>query len=96
MIEKRNNVLFKVNELTGAPIDEIMGRKRCERISTARQLTMWALVTLYGYSTTDVGILMRRNHATVTYAVSHINGGYLGKTIEGFRQKLIEYSHIKH
>lgn len=95
MLEMRNEYMMEISNLTGVPVDEIMGRKRCLNVSTARQLTMWALVTLCGYTDTEVGILMRRNHTTVSYAVTHVNGGYMGKLVEKYRVKLIEYSQLK-
>ena len=92
MFAKRNEYMVLVSNLTGVPVDDIMGGHRCENISTARHLTMWALVTLCGYSHTQTGILMRRNHATITYAVTHINRGYNGKVLERYKNKIIEYN----
>lgn len=87
MIVKRNEMLVLVSNLTGVPVDDIMTNKRCERISTARQLVMWALYDLCCYTTTQVGILMRRNHATITYAVSHVGGRYF----DDIRKQIKDY-----
>ena len=91
MLVKRNEFLVLVSNLTGVPVDDIMTNNRCGRISMARQLVMWALYELCSYTTTQVGILMRRNHATITYAVSHVGGGYYGKEVESIREKIKDY-----
>ena len=88
MIAKRNQVAVLVANLTGVPVDDIMGRCRRQDISTARQLVMWTLVTICGYTHTQTGILMRRNHATVTYAVGWVNKGFGGKEEERLRQEI--------
>lgn len=91
MIARRNEYLVLVSNLTGVPADDIMGNSRCERISTARQLVMWALYVLCGYSTTQVGRLMRRNHATICYAVRHMGYGYFGKEVENYVKQIKDY-----
>ena len=88
MIAKRNQVAVLVANLTGVPVDDIMGRCRRQDISTARQLVMWTLVTICGYTHTQTGILMRRNHVTVTYAVGWVNKGFGGKEEERLRQEI--------
>lgn len=88
MFAKRNRMLVLVCRLTGVPADDIMSRCRRQDIATARQLVMWALVTLCGYTHTQTGILMRRNHATVTNAVRWVNKGYGGKDVERLRQEV--------
>ena len=50
MIEGRNKWLVRVSEVTGVAVDDIMGNQQTDSISQARHLTMWALVTLCGYS----------------------------------------------
>ena len=88
MIEGRNKWLVRVSEVTGVAVDDIMGHRRDENVSTARQLVMWALCELCGYSHTQVGVLMRRNHATVTYGVNHVRWGYNGKKVDKLKEQL--------
>lgn len=88
MLSKRNEFMVLVSNLTGVPVDDMAGRRRCGDISTARQLVMWALVVLCGYTHTEVGRLMRRNHATVTYAVSFVERGYKANKLQPIKQKL--------
>lgn len=92
MIEGRNKWLVRVSEVTGVAVDDIMGNQQTDSISQARHLTMWALVTLCGYSHTQTGVLMRRHHTSVTYAVTHITRGYNGKVLEKYKNKIIEYN----
>ena len=95
MFAKRNEYMVLVSNLTGVPVDDIMGGHRCGEIATARQLVMWALVTLCGYSHTQTGILMRRNHATITYGVNHVGGGYYGNKIQHIRKQIQDYHETK-
>jgi chromosomal replication initiation ATPase DnaA len=90
MIAERNWWLRQVSELTGVAGDDMMTASRIERISMARQLVMWALYEMNCYTTVQTGTLMMRNHATVTYAVGHINGGYCGKNVERIKNELIK------
>lgn len=89
--ETCNEYLVLVSNLTGVAVNDITGSRRHERIAEARQLTMWALVTLCGMTHQQVGILMRRHHRTVTYAVTHVTRGYNGKVLEKYKNKIIEY-----
>ena len=91
MIEKRNEYMVLVSNLTGVPVDDIMGGHRCENISTARQLVMWALYELYGYTTIDIGKLIHRHHTTVTYAVKSVNTGHLPERMERAKQSIITH-----
>lgn len=91
MLANRNELMFHVSNLTGVPVDDIMGNDRNTTTSTARQLVMWALVYLCGYTHTETGILMRRNHATIAYAVSHVGAGYYGKVVENIRKQIKDY-----
>lgn len=88
MIEERNKWLMAVSNITKVAVDDIMGNRRDERVSTARQLVMWALCDLCAYSTTQVGVLMRRNHTTVTYGVNHVRWGYNGKKVDKLKEQL--------
>lgn len=88
MLTKRNKCVMMVSNLTGIPVDDIMSTKRYEAISTARQLVMWALCDLCGYTHTQVGVMMRRDHTTITYAIAHINGGHMGRKVEELKKEI--------
>ena len=88
MVARRNEVAMLVASLTGVPVDDIMGRCRRQDIADARKLVMWTLAVMLGYTRNNVGILMERSHATVTYAVRWVNEGYCGKDVERLRQKI--------
>lgn len=77
-----------VASLTGVPVDDIMGRCRRQDIADARKLVMWTLAVMLGYTRNNVGILMERSHANVTYAVRWVNEGYCGKDVERLRQEI--------
>lgn len=74
MLQKRNKYLVRVAQLTGICGDDIMSNNRSEQVSTARHLVMWALITFCHYSTTEVGILMRRSNSAVIYGTNCVNG----------------------
>ena len=88
MVARRNEVAMLVASLTGVPVDDIMGRSRRQDIADARKLVMWTLAVMLGYTRNNVGILMERSHATVTYAVRWVNEGYGGKDVERLRQEI--------
>lgn len=88
MIEQRIRLLVLVSRLTEVPVDDIMGRCRRQHIADARKLVMWTLAVMCGYTRNNVGILMERSHATVTYAVRWVNEGYGGKEVERLRQEI--------
>ena len=91
MINKRNEYLVLINEITGVSTDEIMGKRRSDEISMARQLLIWTLYELYGYTTIDIGTLVHRHHTTVTYAVKAVNTGHLLERMEEARQKILAH-----
>lgn len=67
MIEERNKYLFRISELTGIPVDDVMGSSRLTDIVTARSLLAWVLTDLCGYTTTQAGVLIRRHYSSVIY-----------------------------
>jgi chromosomal replication initiation ATPase DnaA len=87
-IARRNEVAMLVASLTGVPVDDIMSKCRRQDIADARKLVMWTLAVMLGYTRNNVGILMERSHATVTYAVRCVNEGYCGKDVERLRQEI--------
>lgn len=67
MIKERNKYLVRISELTGIPVDDVMGGSRLMDIVTARSLLAWSLTDLCGYTTTQAGILIRRHYSSVIY-----------------------------
>lgn len=76
MLDNRNRYLTVISRLTDVPSDAILGKSRLTDIVTARHLLMWALTFLCGYSTTAVGIMLHRDHASVVYGRRRINDGW--------------------
>ena len=91
MLDVRNEYLMLIGEITGVPTDDIMSSKRHEDIAMARHLLMWALYSLYGYTTMQIGAMTRRHHTTVTYAVNMVNNTHLPKKMEELKNKIKQY-----
>lgn len=66
-LETCTKYLVRIAELTGIPVDEVMCGRHTAEITDARSLLAWALTDLCGYSTTKVGILIRRHYTSVIY-----------------------------
>lgn len=76
MLDKRNKFMRVVSHITGVPVDDIMSESRVRNVATARMMVMWALHTLCGYTTTAIGVMLRRHYSSVIYAIHMINGGF--------------------
>ena len=76
MLDDRNRYLMVISNLTDVPSDAILGKSRLTDIVSARHLLMWALTFLCGYSTTAVGIMLHRDHASVVYGRHRIEDGW--------------------
>lgn len=87
MIERRNKVLVAVSNLTGVPVDDIMGAGQSDRVVIARYLTMWVLHDIYRFTMMNIGTLMHRHYSTVIYAVKTVNSDTY-KDITNFKNKL--------
>lgn len=60
----------KISEMLGnVTVDEIMGRDRSYRVASARQLTMWFMVTILKMGLSETGREMKRHHAAVRHNV---------------------------
>lgn len=93
IIEKRNQVLTLVSNITGIGVDDILGTCRKDPIVTARHLVMWVLCNHFGVTTINTGLLMHRNSSSVVHAVSVINNDYrkdVKHYIEQIKTKLNE------
>ena len=93
MLDDRNRYLMVISNLTDVPSDAILGKSRLTDIVTARHLLMWALTFLCGYSTTAVGIMLHRDHASVVNGRRRIEDGWrdFDKRVPGIVQILKEY-----
>lgn len=90
MMNTRNRLLVKVCDMVGVSGDDVMSSSRTADVSLARHIMMWALCMLWNYRPTQIGILMRRSHATASYAIRRANTGWLGKRCEPFKARITE------
>ena len=93
MLDDRNRYLMVISNLTDVPSDAILGKSRLTDIVTARHLLMWALTFRCGYSTTAVGIMLHRDHASVVNGRRSIEDGWrdFDKRVPGIVHILKEY-----
>lgn len=80
-----------ISNMTGAPVDDILGTPRKKEVSEARHLLMWTLVTVLGYTPTATGILLHRHRSTVITANEMFSGRFCGKRVEELKQKILDY-----
>lgn len=72
MIDTRDQFLRLVcEELKISPLD-VMSKRRDSRTSMARHLIMWGLHQYTEATTTQIGQLMGRDHATVCYGIGAV------------------------
>lgn len=72
MIDTRDQFLRLVcDELKISPLD-VMSKRRDSRTSMARHLVMWGLHQYTEATTTQIGHLMGRDHATVCYGIGAV------------------------
>jgi chromosomal replication initiator protein len=82
-------VLEAVSKVLGVPRPALDGRRRDKKTATARQTAMYLLREELHLSYSDIGRLLgRRDHSTVTHAVSKIGGDI--NAIPGFRQAVLD------
>ena len=93
MLDNRNRYLMKICFYMDVSSDDVLGKSRLTNIVTARHLLMWALTFLCGYSTTDVGRMLHRDHASVVNGRRRIEDGWrdFDKRVPGIVQILKEY-----
>lgn len=72
MIANRDLYLKVVSHLTSIDATDIMSIKRYRPVVKARFLLMWSLYRLLGYSLTQIGQLIGRNHASIYYGINTI------------------------
>jgi len=92
MLSKRDEYLMLISSITGIPSDDIMGRCRTRDISDARHLLMWALTRLCGYSTTQVGLMVHRDHASVVHSKNFIEflPDFAPLRLHGYKKTLLQ------
>jgi chromosomal replication initiator protein len=82
-------VLGVVSRFLGVPRPALDGRRRDKKTATARQVAMYLLREELHLSYSDIGRLLgRRDHSTVTHAVSKIGGDI--NMIPGLRQVILD------
>lgn len=52
--------------------DDIMGRSRLYPVAVARQLVMWYLVRVLGFSANKAGEMLGRTHVTIGFGLQQI------------------------
>jgi len=65
MIEQ--DIISDVADIYGIKASDILSRRRIRRYSDARTVVCYMLHTNLGLSTTEVGKMLNRTHATVIY-----------------------------
>lgn len=77
-IEQRKKLFIISDDIANeclCTVNEIMGRRRIQRIADARHVAMWIAVRHLGFTTTDTGrIFGGRDHSTVIHACQRIDG----------------------
>ena len=73
LFNDRDRVIPVVCEVLGdvTPV-VVMGKSRKANAVFARQLVMWVMNQVLGYSSTQVGLAMGRNHATVLHSIGTV------------------------
>lgn len=61
-------VVLAVQESFGVPFQAILGRRRSERLASARSATYWILRMGYDLSYPAIGAMMQRHHTTIMEA----------------------------
>lgn len=93
MLDKRNKFMSIVSHETGIPTDDIMSDSRVRKVASARMMVMWALYSLCEYTTTAIGVMMRRHHSSVMHGISMVNGGFrLSKEEKALKNMLIRFN----
>lgn len=64
-------MVTEVSKITNVSVEDILGVKRCQNISEARQL-YWKLLYDRGYSLSLIGRLCDSTHATILHGIVHI------------------------
>ena len=93
MLEERDEWLGLVSELTGIDQSDIMGTSRVYEVTMARHLLCWALHSLRGYSYPLTGMLLGKNHATITHSNNVIVNTYHSEEVNDIINQLKQHNY---
>jgi len=65
MIEQE--IISDVADIYGITVENILSRRRLRRYADARAVICYVLCFTQGYSTTEVGKVLNRNHSSIVY-----------------------------
>lgn len=65
MIEQ--DIINDVADIYGITVDNILSRRRIRRYVDARAVICYLLCVIRGFSTTEVGEILNRNHSSIVY-----------------------------
>lgn len=65
MIEQE--IISDVADIYGITVENILSRRRLRRYADARAVICYLLCFTQGYSTTEVGKVLNRNHSSIVY-----------------------------
>lgn len=65
MIEQE--IISDVADIYGITVENILSRRRLRRYADARAVICYMLCFTQGYSTTEVGRVLNRNHSSIVY-----------------------------
>jgi chromosomal replication initiation ATPase DnaA len=67
--EKNLALIDEVAQLHGYTVEDILGKSRLKKLVAIRQLCVFRLRD-EGYSTTEIGRIMDRDHSTICHALN--------------------------
>lgn len=69
--EKNHLLIDAIAQEHGYTVDDIIGKLRFKRVVAVRRLCILALREK-GYSTTEIGRIMNRDHSTICHALNKV------------------------
>jgi len=67
--EKNLALIDEVAQLHGYTVEDVIGKSRFKKLVAVRQLCVFRLRE-EGYSTTEIGRIMNRDHSTIVHALN--------------------------
>jgi chromosomal replication initiation ATPase DnaA len=92
MLTMRDELIAQVAERLDMHPNAIMSRRREARTTMARHIVMWSLYKATEASTTQIGAMMGRDHASVVYAIGEVYNNMTMPYHKQLREILTEIS----
>lgn len=92
MLEVRDELIALVGERLDIHPNAILSRRRDARTTMARHIVMWSLYKATEASTTQIGAMMGRDHASVVYAIGEVYNNMTMPYHKQLREILTEIS----